>query len=124
MSEQHHSHVLLVEDDPIVLDHLRFLLETWGHSVTVARDGLRGIEQALAAHPDVIVIDIGLPLVDGCEVARQVRDAGGDILLIAVSGSISWQDQLRVKTAGFDLFLPKPVDPEILRRSLEPVSQN
>jgi two-component system CheB/CheR fusion protein len=116
MSERH---VLLVEDDKAVCESLRFLLEQWGYEVAVATDGLRGIEEARARRPDVVVVDIGLPLIDGCEVARQVRSARADrVLLVAISGSGRPQDKLLVASAGFDHFLTKPVEPEALRLTL------
>jgi DNA-binding response OmpR family regulator len=117
MSERH---VLLVEDDNAVCESLRFLLEQWGYCVEVARDGLRGIEQARARRPDVVVVDIGLPLVDGCEVARQIRSAWADrVLLVAISGSGRPQDKLLVAAAGFDHFFHKPVELEALRVTLD-----
>jgi two-component system CheB/CheR fusion protein len=65
-------HVLIVEDDADVRNSLRLLLEVRGHEVTVAADGLRGVDLALARRPDAAVVDISLPLLNGYEVARRL----------------------------------------------------
>src|SRR5262249_54656333 len=79
--------VLIVEDNPDGRETLRTMLEIWGHQVEVAADGQQGVEQALALRPEVALVDIGLPLLDGYEVARRVRAAlGRDIFLISLTG--------------------------------------
>jgi DNA-binding response OmpR family regulator len=114
-------HVVLVEDDQSVRDSLRHLLESCGHRVDVAGDGLHGIELALAVRPDALLVDLGLPLLDGCEVARQVKNVfGDDVLLVGVTGSTHKDDRIRMMLAGFGLVLTKPVDPETLRQALDP----
>jgi CheY-like chemotaxis protein len=75
MSPSHR--VLVVEDQPDARESLRLLLEIWGHQVEVAPDGLRGVQVALAWKPEVAIVDIGLPLLDGYEVARRLRAAFG-----------------------------------------------
>jgi DNA-binding response OmpR family regulator len=113
------QHILLVEDDQSVRESLRYLLESWGYRVDEAEDGVRGIKHAIVAKPETVLVDLGIPLVDGCEVARQVRSArGDDVLLVAVTASTYKGDRVRIMTAGFDLFFAKPVDPETLRQSL------
>src|SRR5262249_52886350 len=69
------SRVLIVEDNRDSRESLRWLLELWGHEVEVAEDGQRGVAKALHWKPDTAVVDIGLPLLDGYQVARQVRAA-------------------------------------------------
>jgi hypothetical protein len=64
-----------MEDQPDARESLRLLLEVWGHQVEAAADGLRGIQVALAWKPEVAIVDLGLPVLDGYEVARRVRAA-------------------------------------------------
>ncbi len=115
--------VLVVEDDPDGRETLRMMLEMWGHQVSVAADGRQGVEQALARRPEVALVDIGLPLLDGYELARRVRAVlGRDIFLIALTGYGQPHDHRRAFEAGFDAHLVKPADPEELRALLEQVT--
>ncbi len=113
-------HVLVVEDNPDGRESLRDLLEIWGHEVTLAEDGPEGVDKALAIHPDVALVDIGLPGLDGNEVARRIRAAFGsqDISLIAMTGYGQPDDRRRALQAGFDRYLVKPVDPAVLSQLL------
>jgi CheY-like chemotaxis protein len=123
-------HVLIVEDNADSRETLRTLLSLWGHQVDVADTGPRGVEKALAAAPEVALVDIGLPDLDGYQVAEQVRANGGDdIYLIALTGYGQQEDRRRALNAGFNAHLVKPVDPKELARLLSearidhPVSQ-
>ncbi|MFY9826700.1 MAG: ATP-binding protein [Thermoanaerobaculia bacterium] len=117
-------HVLVVEDNHDGRESLRDLLEIWGHEVTLAEDGLEGVDKALSVHPDVALIDIGLPGLDGNEVARRIRSAVGrdEISLIAMTGYGQPEDRRRALQAGFDRYLVKPVDPAILAQLLAEMS--
>jgi CheY-like chemotaxis protein len=99
---------------------LRDLLEIWGHHVELAENGLQGVERALAGQPDVALIDIGLPGLDGNEVARRIRAVFGTdhMSLIAMTGYGQPEDRRRALQAGFDSYLVKPVDPAHLARLL------
>lgn len=109
--------VLLVEDNPDSRQTLRMLLEVWGHHVEVAEDGGVGVEKALTLRPEVGVVDIGLPVLDGLQVARRVRAALDDrICLIALTAYSQPEDRRRALEAGFDHFLSKPADLEELAR--------
>jgi signal transduction histidine kinase/CheY-like chemotaxis protein len=111
--------VLIVEDNDDARDMLRYLLEQTGHEVHEAADGLDGLERAFALEPDAAVIDIGLPGLDGYEVARRVRAGGRTrVLLIAVTGYGQAGDRQRSSAAGFDAHLTKPVDPVALEALL------
>jgi signal transduction histidine kinase len=112
--------VLLVEDHVDVREGLRMLLESWGHAVTEAADGRRGVELARQGPVDVALVDVGLPLLDGYGVARALR---GDpltrhIALVAVTGYGQPGDLQRARSAGFDDVLLKPIDPDQLARIL------
>jgi len=112
--------VLVVEDNPDGRESLRDLLEIWGHRVVLAEDGNAGLAQALATHPDVALIDIGLPGIDGNELARRIRATlNGDCpCLIAMTGYGQPEDRARALQAGFDTYLVKPVEPDTLSRLL------
>jgi len=110
--------VLVVEDNPDSRETLRTLLELWGHHVEVAGDGRQGVEKALDWRPEVAVVDIGLPLLDGYEVARRVKAALDGVRLIALTAYGQPQDRRRAFEAGFDIHLTKPADPDELRRLL------
>ena len=113
-------HILIVEDNPDVREILRMLLEGWGHRVEEAETGERGLEIIRHSRPDVVLVDIGLPDLDGCSVARAARSArGGDaLLLVAVTGYGGAADRRRTSEAGFDAHLTKPVDASELARIL------
>jgi two-component system, sensor histidine kinase len=113
--------VLVVEDNQDAQDALRCLLEIWGHEVVVASDGATGIRAAMANRPDIALVDLGLPIVDGYEVARQVRAALGSSapLLIALTGYGAPEQRSQALAAGFDLHIVKPVEPDRLSALLE-----
>jgi CheY-like chemotaxis protein len=102
---------LVVEDNDDARESLRLLLEALGHEVVEASEGGRGVELAIGQHPEVVLIDLGLPGVDGYEVARAIRahPAGRQATLIAVTGYGQAEDRRRAKEAGFDAHLLKPV---------------
>ena len=111
--------VLIVEDNDDARDMLRHLLTRTGHEVHEAADGLAGLYQVLALRPDAAVIDIGLPGLDGYEVARRIRaDGDAGVLLVAVTGYGQSGDRQRSTEAGFDAHLTKPVDPVALEALL------
>ena len=108
--------ILIVEDNDDARESLRSLLELSGHHVRMQSDGLGGLQTALAERPEVLLIDIGLPRMDGYELARRVRAAadGWRPYLIAVTGYGLPEDRARALGAGFDAHLSKPVDPAAL----------
>lgn len=108
---RHPHFVLIVEDNRDGRESLRMLLELYGHTVAVAADGLEGVEKAIRLHPDVVLIDIGLPRLDGYEVARRLRKAfGGDVRLIACTAYSDPATRQRAFEVGFDEFQVKPMD--------------
>jgi CheY-like chemotaxis protein len=108
--------ILVVDDNRDAAESLQMLLELYGHEVRVAHDG----EEALAAfakdRPEVILLDIGLPRLDGFEVARRLRADGQnrDVLLVALTGYGKHEDRAHSREAGFDHHLVKPVEPTML----------
>jgi DNA-binding response OmpR family regulator len=112
--------VLVVEDNADAAETLADLLRLWGYEVGIAHDGQAAVEAAPGFRPDAVLLDIGLPRMNGYEVARWLRrqsDLGG-VLLIAVTGYGQESDRARGREAGFDHHLVKPVDLEVLRRLL------
>jgi signal transduction histidine kinase len=112
--------VLIVEDNADSRETLRTLLTLWGHQVVVAENGPRGVEIALAELPEIALVDIGLPDLDGYQVAEQVRAASGGegIYMVALTGYGQNGDRRRSLNAGFNAHLVKPVDPKELARLL------
>jgi PAS domain S-box-containing protein len=108
--------ILIIEDNDDARDSLRLLLETLGHRVAAATDARDGLALAQTHRPDVALIDLGLPGLDGFEVARALRasPAGKTMTLIAVTGYGQAQDRQRSKEAGFDAHLVKPVSQTVL----------
>jgi two-component system, sensor histidine kinase len=103
--------IVIIEDNPDVRDLLRLKLTRLGHNVVGASDGNEGLRAVLDSRPDLALIDLGLPGLDGYEVARHVRDElGGDVVLIAVSGFGQPEDKRRALDAGFDEHITKPAD--------------
>jgi len=113
--------ILVVEDNPDAGETLRDFLELSGHEVELASSGAAGVAAARQFHPEVVLCDIGLPGMDGFEVAARLpRDPEtADAQLIAVTGYGREEDRKRSKAAGFDLHLTKPVDPIELRHVLQ-----
>jgi two-component system CheB/CheR fusion protein len=106
--------ILIIEDNEDSAATLRDVLEMDGHQVLVALDGKSGIEMAMEARPDVVLCDIGLPGLDGYEVARRLRAADSPALLVAVTGYASPEDVKRAEDAGFHHHVAKPPDMERL----------
>jgi two-component system CheB/CheR fusion protein len=112
--------ILIVDDNQDGAQSLAALLALGGHLTQVARDGLEAIEAAQMFRPDVMLLDIGLPKLNGYEVCRRIRQMpwGKAMLLVAVTGWGQEGDRERSKSAGFDAHLVKPVDHDVLKQLL------
>lgn len=112
--------VLVVEDDPDTATSCAILLRLYGYEVDVAADGPSALQAVRVNEPDVVLVDIGLPKMDGWQLAKQIRehDARKRPLLIAVTGYGTQADRLHSGEAGIDLHLLKPVDMTHLDRLL------
>lgn len=113
--------VLFADDTPEILYDMVDLIEDWGFTVIAAHGGREAIDCAIAHKPEIIVSDISMPVVDGYEVARQIRAQpwGADVLMIAHSGIVSPDASKAALVAGFDYFVPKPADFDRLRNLLD-----
>jgi NO-binding membrane sensor protein with MHYT domain/CheY-like chemotaxis protein len=104
--------VLVIEDSADARQSLRMTLEIGGHRVRTAADGVSGLQSLLEVEPDVAIIDIGLPQLDGYEVARRARSAGVRARLVALTGYGLAEDRAQARQAGFDVHLTKPAASE------------
>ncbi|MGV3720037.1 MAG: response regulator [Actinomycetota bacterium] len=118
--------VLVIDDNHDAADTLVELLCMYGHEVDVAYNGITGLEAARRSAPQVVLCDLGLPGMDGFQVAAELRRSvtTASARIIAVSGYGQPDDRRRSQEAGFDLHLTKPVDPACLTRILESYSAN
>jgi CheY-like chemotaxis protein len=109
--------VLIVEDSADARESLRLLLEIAGHEVDTSEDAAGTLEKVRVFRPDVALIDIGLPGMDGYRLAQALRESphGRDLRLIALTGYAQAEDQRKALEAGFDLHLTKPVEPDRLQ---------
>jgi len=110
--------MLVVDDNPDTVQSLAMLLRLYGHDVISADTGPTALETAQASERDVILLDIGLPSIDGYEVARRIRAETEQPVLIAMTGYGQPEDRRKSKEAGFDYHLTKPVDPTRLQELL------
>jgi PAS domain S-box-containing protein len=121
--------VLIVDDNIDGAESMAMLMRLRGHEAFLAHDGLEAVEAAERVEPDAILLDIGLPTLNGYEVCRRIREkpSGKDIVLVAVTGWGQQEDRNRSKEAGFDTHIVKPVDHDALialLNTLIPENQN
>ena len=116
--------ILIVDDDEDGAESLAMLLAFGGHDTHQAHDGLQAIEAAERLRPDVILLDIGLPVLNGYEVCRRIRREawGKNIVMVALTGWGQDEDRHRSSEAGFDAHMVKPVDHDVLLKLLESLS--
>jgi two-component system CheB/CheR fusion protein len=112
--------VLIVDDNEDAANSLAMVLQLSGHETASVYTAADALEHAAVFKPDVVLLDIGLPGMDGYEVAQRLRELPGlrGIKLVAVTGYGRSDDRLRARDAGFDDHLTKPVEFEVLDRTL------
>jgi CheY-like chemotaxis protein len=112
--------VLVVEDDRTNQECLGLLLKMWGYEVRLVGDGPSALETSQSFRPQMVLLDIELPGLDGWEVARRLRQQEGlsPLLLVAMTGHARDEDRRRAREVGFDVHLAKPVDPAQLKALL------
>jgi len=115
-----HRRVLVVDDNVDAAAMLDMLLRSLGHETRVAHDGIEALRIAGEFRPDIVLLDIGMPGLDGYEVARRMRSLAKDrrVRIVAVTGWGLDADRQRSREAGFDLHLVKPVDATDLAQAL------
>lgn len=119
------ARILVVEDNPINLELMTYLLRAWGHEVAQASDGQSGLDAARSDRPDLIVCDIQMPGLDGYELVRRLK---ADVELqrvpaLAVTALAMVGDRERAMQAGFDGHIAKPIEPEAFMAALAPFLQ-
>jgi signal transduction histidine kinase/ActR/RegA family two-component response regulator len=114
------NRVLVVDDNADAATSLAMLLRLQGHEVEIARDGITGLEVAKRFRPRVALLDLGMPRMNGYELARRLRelDGGAQMTLVAVTGWGQAEDRRRTAAAGFDHHLTKPIDPSLVEALL------
>jgi CheY-like chemotaxis protein len=112
--------ILVVDDNQDAANTLALLLTELGHDVDAVFGGQEGVAKAEAMRPDLILLDLGMPVMNGIEAATHIRALphGKDITLVALTGWGQEQDFQRTREAGFDLHLLKPIDPDELDKLL------
>jgi len=109
--------ILLVEDDAMNVELFESALVADGHEIVTERDGEAG-EKRASDRFDLILLDIQLPKMDGLEVCRNLRARGLRMPIVALSASVLPEEIARTKSAGFDIFLSKPISPRDLRSAV------
>jgi len=112
--------VLVVEDELVTAESLALFLRSWGHEVNLACNGLDALSMVSTFQPEVVLLDIGLPNMDGYEVSLRLRRLPGmeRCLLMALTGQGYEAEVRRFKEAGLDFHFLKPVEPVLLREVL------
>jgi CheY-like chemotaxis protein/anti-sigma regulatory factor (Ser/Thr protein kinase) len=113
------ARVLVVDDNIDGAEMLMAALETLGYAVALAHDGAQALDVAKRFEPDIALLDIGLPVMSGYELASRLRAMKADLHLVALTGYGQEEDRRRSTAAGFDVHLVKPVDLGKLQRDLE-----
>lgn len=117
--------ILVVDDNADSAETMSMLLRIWGHTVSIAHAGPQALQLARKHAPDLILLDIGLPGMDGFEVARRLRKGKARrAMLLAVTGYSQAEDRLHALAAGFDDYLVKPVDADVLRQFIARAQQS
>ena len=112
--------VLVVDDNRDSAETMAMLLELDGHETVLAHDGKQAVEAAFASRPAMVLLDIGLPYMNGYEACRAMRDGGlSEVLIVAMTGYGQDEDRRRSAEAGFDAHLVKPVDISDIRQLIE-----
>jgi two-component system, sensor histidine kinase len=120
MTERGARHVLVIDDNDDAREALQDLCEMLGYKVTTAADGIIGVQKAIEEKPTLMLIDIGLPEIDGYEVARRIRAAlpHESVHLVALTGYSGAESARQAREAGFDLHVIKPIGMETLKSLL------
>jgi CheY-like chemotaxis protein len=108
--------ILVVDDDRDEVEMLKMLLDTTGNPAQYAYDGLEAVKVAEETRPDLILLDIGMPNLNGYETCRRIREQpwGKEMVIVALTGLGHDDDRLKSQQSGFDMHLVKPVDPKLL----------
>ena len=115
------AHILIIEDDLASRELVKYLLEASGYTVLTAEDGRAGLRTALEAHPDLVLCDLQMPMMNGFEVVQRLREHPGwhHVPMIAVTAFSMTGDREAALAAGFDDHITKPITPETFIGQIE-----
>jgi len=115
----------VVDDNRDATESMGMLLTVWGHEVRTAHDGASALQVASEFQPEFVLLDIGLPGMDGYEIARKLQEMPGtrNAVLVAMTGYGQEEDKLRSMAAGFARHMVKPANPQKLRNLIESLPQ-
>jgi CheY-like chemotaxis protein len=115
-----HRRILVADDNEDSALSMAMMLKIMGNDVRMARDGVEAVEAAKEFRPEMILLDIGMPRMNGYDACRRIRemDFGRDVIIVALTGWGQDEDKRRSKEAGFDRHLIKPIDPEAIEKLL------
>jgi two-component system, cell cycle response regulator DivK len=105
------AQILVVDDNLDNVELVEYLLTAAGHEPILATSGRRGIEMAVGELPDLVLMDIAMPGMDGFEAAEKIRQQLGEVRIVAVTASAMVGDKERILDAGFDGYISKPISP-------------
>lgn len=113
--------ILVIDDDPVIQKLLQVNFEIEGHEVIIASDGEQGLEFSASMHPDIVILDIMMPRMDGLEVAKKLRanSQTTNIPIILLSAKAQFLDISIGKETGADEYITKPFDPLLLLEKVE-----
>jgi CheY-like chemotaxis protein len=114
------ARILVIEDNPDNRELMRYLLTSFGYEPIVASSGYEGVEMAQAEHPDIVLLDLHMPGMDGYEAARRIRELPElvETPIVAVTAIAMLGDRDAVLARGFDGYISKPIAPELLKAQL------
>ncbi len=115
------SKILVAEDDPLSRELVTELLEDWGYEVVEACDGREALQQIKETSPDLVLLDIQMPILNGFAVVSQLRQDArfAALRVVAVTAYAMQGDREKGLSAGFDAYVTKPIDPENLKTQIE-----
>ncbi len=113
--------ILIIEDNATNLYLMDYLLKSFGYTVLTALDGEAGLKLAQREHPDLVICDIQMPVLDGYQVARSIRENPdlSHTRIVAVTAFAMAGDRDKALSSGFDNYLPKPIDPKLFASQIE-----
>ena len=119
--QQKRLRLMVIDDNKDAAESMSMLFELWGHEVVCVYDGRAALDTAAKFRPDAVFLDIGLPGMDGYEIAEHLREIPrtGKVVLVAITGYGQDEDRRRSREAGIDHHLVKPVAPDTLLKLLE-----